>query len=72
MARWPNIESQLREAIANAPMSLSELAGRCNVDKGTLSRFVRGERTMTLTTAARVATILGLEVRPARRSKTRR
>jgi len=70
--RQPDIEGQLREAIRKTPMSLNELAAACSVDKGILSRFVRGERTMTLTTAARVATILGVELQPRRPSRKRR
>ena len=70
--RRMDIEGQLQEAIRKAPMSLNELAAACGVDKGILSRFVRGERTITLTTAAKVATILGVELRPRRKSRKRR
>jgi len=70
--RRPDIEGQLREAVRKAPMSLNELAAACGVDKGILSRFLRGERSITLTTAARVATILGVELRPRRQSRKRR
>ena len=70
--RRRDIEGQLREAIRKAPMSLNELADLCGVDKGILSRFLRGQRSMTLTTAAKVATILGVELRPRRQSRKRR
>ena len=70
--RQPDIEGQFRGAIRKAPMSLNELADLCGVDKGILSRFVRGERSMTLTTAARLATILGVELRPRKQRRKRR
>jgi len=72
MARRQDIEAQLQKAIGKGPMSLNELAAACGVDKGILSRFVRGRRSITLTTAAKVATILGVELRPGRQSRKRR
>lgn len=39
---------QLREAIRASEISLKELARRTGVDDGVLSRFMRGERSLTL------------------------
>ncbi|HUS44725.1 MAG TPA: helix-turn-helix transcriptional regulator [Phycisphaerae bacterium] len=61
------MERQLTKAIVESPLSLNQLAARCGVDVSVLSRFARGERTMTLPTAARVAKVLGLELKPAKR-----
>ncbi len=56
------LEAQLRDAILAAPVSRYVLSRASGVDEGTLSRFVRGERTLTLPTASKVAAALGLEL----------
>lgn len=43
-------------------MSLSQLAEASGVHKAQLSRFLRAERTLTLTAAARLCTCLGLRL----------
>ena len=62
-----DIETRLREAVVQSPLSLSQLGTQCGIDVSVLSRFVRGERTMTLPTAARLAEALGLELKPTKR-----
>ena len=62
-----DIETQLRQALSESPLSLNQLSARCGIDVGILSRFVRAERTMTLPTAARLAKVLGLELKPTKR-----
>lgn len=59
------LADDLRAAIAASGLSLNELRRRCGVDHGQLSRFVRGERDLTLTNAGRVAGALGLALLPA-------
>lgn len=72
-----NIEDQIRSAIKASEMTryrLSELSKGPNregpgVSEGQLSRFMMDKddprhRTLTLTSAARVAEVLGLEIRP--------
>jgi transcriptional regulator with XRE-family HTH domain len=68
----PDIEQQLRQAIEESPLSQYELAKVSGVNKGILSRFVRGERTITLSTAARLAEALDLDLRPARQARKSR
>lgn len=65
----PDIERQLRRAIQGSPLTQYQLAKVSGIDKGILSRFIRGERTITLTTAARLAEALGMELGPAVRPK---
>ena len=57
------MEEQLREAIAGSGLSLYQLAEAASVDRGMLSRFVRGERTLTLAVVAKVCKALRLEFR---------
>jgi transcriptional regulator with XRE-family HTH domain len=61
------IEEQLRQAIETSRLSRGELAALAKVDEGQLSRFVRRERSLKLSTAAALAAALGLELRPIRR-----
>jgi len=63
----PNIEEQLRQAILTAGVSRYALSKASGVSQGVLSRFVHGERTVTMDTAARIAAALGLELRPVKR-----
>ena len=70
--RRSDIETQLRQALSESPLSLNQLSARCGIDVGILSRFLRAERTMTLPTAARLAKVLGLELRAMKRQKRRK
>ncbi len=60
----PDIRQQLREAIQRWPQPLYRLARRTGVHQATISRFVRGERGISLTSAARLAVALKLTLRP--------
>ncbi|MBN2512530.1 MAG: helix-turn-helix transcriptional regulator [Sedimentisphaerales bacterium] len=57
--KWQAI---LQEAIRNSGMTLSRISERSGVDHGQLSRFMRNERNLTITTAEKVGTLLGLEL----------
>jgi transcriptional regulator with XRE-family HTH domain len=61
-ARPPDIQEQLRQAIAGCGKSLNDLARATGVHKAQLSRFLRGERTLTLKAAAKVCAHLGLRL----------
>jgi transcriptional regulator with XRE-family HTH domain len=52
----------LRRAVREAGVSLSELGRQAGVSQPQLSRFVSGERTLTLPAAARVCLALGLRL----------
>lgn len=54
---------QIRQAIRSSRMSLAELERRTGVDRSRLSRFLRGERSMTLKAAALICEALGLRLR---------
>jgi len=70
--RRADIQEQLRQAIEESPVTQYRLAKVSGIDKGILSRFIRGERTITLATAARLAEALDLELRPARQPRKSR
>lgn len=62
-----DIEALLRQAIESSDMTRYEISKKCGVSQTVLSFFVRGERSMTLTTAAKVAETLGLTLRPEKK-----
>jgi len=64
-----DIQEQLRQAILRADVTRYRLAQLTGVAEAVLSRFVNGKRTLTLDTAAKLATALGLELRPLRRAR---
>lgn len=68
MDKPANIESQLRQAILKAKLSRYALAKATGVSQAVLSRFVSGQRTLTLETAAKLAVALGLELKPRTKS----
>lgn len=57
-----SLPHQIRQAIINADTSIAALSRAAGVDAGSLSRFVRGKRGITLYTASRLAAALGLEL----------
>jgi plasmid maintenance system antidote protein VapI len=56
------LEDQLRQAISGCGLSLNQLAKATGVHQAQLSRFMRAERTLTLTVAARLCAYLGLDL----------
>jgi plasmid maintenance system antidote protein VapI len=60
--RPPDLADQLRRAIDGCGMSLNRLAAATGVHKAQLSRFLRKERTLTLTAAAKLCAYLGLSL----------
>ena len=71
MAKKTDIERQLRAAIRAAPINCNQLAKRSGVSRGVISHFVNENRSLTLTTASKLADVLGLEitkVRPVKKS----
>jgi hypothetical protein len=61
---------QLQDAIRASGLSLNELGRRTGVSEGQLSRFLRGDRTLTLPAAARVCLFFGLELCPQEERST--
>jgi plasmid maintenance system antidote protein VapI len=57
-----DLEEQLRDALVQTGLSMNELARRSGVSQPILSRFVRGDRSLTLPVAARLCSMLGLRL----------
>jgi transcriptional regulator with XRE-family HTH domain len=60
----PAMVEQIRAAVRSSGLTSTVLAERTGVDTGRISRFMRGERDLTLHAAARLCAALGLELRP--------
>jgi len=58
-----DIEKKLREAIIRSKMSRYRISQLSGVAEAQLSLFVNGKRTLTLTSAAKVAEVLGLDLK---------
>lgn len=58
-----DIEKQFRQAILNSEMSRYRLSQITGIAQGVLSNFVNGKRSLTLTTAVKIAKVLQLEIR---------
>ena len=63
------IRELLQEAIERDGRSLSELARVSGVDKGQLSRFMRSQRGITVTSADALCAALGVECRLVKQRK---
>lgn len=57
-----DLAEQLKQAIRDSGLSLSELGQQSAVSHTVLSRFMRNERTLTLPLAAKVSRALGLQL----------
>ena len=64
---------QLKQAIGNSGRSLNQLGRDAGIDPGRLSRFLRGERDLTLAAAEKICLALGLTLTesapPAKRKR---
>jgi transcriptional regulator with XRE-family HTH domain len=56
----PTLTDQLREAIRQSGRSLNQLGKQCGLDAARLSRFVRGERGLSLEAIDAIAKALNL------------
>jgi hypothetical protein len=57
-----SVSQSLRRAIAESGQTLMEIEAKTGVDPGRLSRFIRGERTLTLTALDALAKHFGLNL----------
>jgi plasmid maintenance system antidote protein VapI len=62
--RRNTIVDQLRQAIHQSGQTQYAIAQSVGVDQSVISRFMAGQRDVTLATAAKLAEHLGLELRP--------
>ena len=59
------MKEQLREAIRGSGKSLNQLSGVIGIGRDRLSRFLRGERSLSLDAAERICNALQLQLNPA-------
>jgi transcriptional regulator with XRE-family HTH domain len=56
------IVDQLRDAIVNSGLTVSEIANRTGINQSNLSRFVAGHSILKLEKAARVTSLFGMRL----------
>ena len=61
-ARRPSWAEQIRESVERSGLSLRELSRRSGVTHVQLSRFMRGQRSLTIRAAEKVGAALGLRL----------
>jgi len=59
------IDQELRDAIRNDERSIYRICRDSQVDEGTMYRFLKSERTLTLPVAGRICDLLGLHLTKA-------
>lgn len=64
-----DIAEQLRAAALNSGQTMYALAKGAGIDRAVMVRYLNEDRDMRLTTAAKLAAYLGLELRPAKGGK---
>jgi hypothetical protein len=67
----PGLTEQLRTAIRESGLTLTELSKRADLALPMLTRFVKGERGLTLASAEKVCEALRLRLAPDRRPKAK-
>jgi transcriptional regulator with XRE-family HTH domain len=58
---------QLRQAIRDCGMTRYAIFVKTGIDQGTLSKFIKGERGLSLAAIDKLMDVLGLEIRPRKR-----
>jgi transcriptional regulator with XRE-family HTH domain len=64
MGKSNDIEIQLREAIEDSGMSRYKISQLSGISEASLSLFANRKRPLTLESAAKIAEVLGLELKP--------
>jgi transcriptional regulator with XRE-family HTH domain len=64
-----DIEQKLLDAIKNSLMTRYKISRLSGISQAALSLFINGKRTLTLTSAAKVAEVLGLELKPKKKAR---
>ncbi len=64
-----SFSDQLRQAIRESPMSRYEISRRTGIAQSTLSKFIRGERGLSLDSIDLLMMCLGLEIKGKEQSE---
>ena len=62
-----DIEKRLKQALIESKVSRYRIAKESGLTESQLSYFVNGKRTLTLPAAAKLAKVLGLELKPKKK-----
>ena len=62
-----DIQEQLREAIRKSELTCYRISQLAGVTESQLSYFINHQRSLTLDSAAKIADVLGLELKPTRK-----
>jgi transcriptional regulator with XRE-family HTH domain len=63
------LTEQLRAALVESGLTLGQITRDTGIDKSALSRFVNGERGVSMEALDKLGVYLGLELRPVRKPK---
>ena len=66
-----DIERQLKKAVLESNLSRYRIAQLSGVSEAQLSYFVNDKRSLSLPAAAKIAKVLGLELRPVKKVRVR-
>ena len=64
-----SFSDQLRRAVRESELTRYAISVRTGIDQGTLCRFIRGERGISLDSVDKLMDCLGLEIRPRRHKR---
>jgi transcriptional regulator with XRE-family HTH domain len=57
-----NLSDQVRDAVRDSGLLAQEVANAAKIDKGAMSRFLSGERGLSMAALDRIGGVLGLSV----------
>ena len=66
-----DLAAVIRRAIRDSGLTPYRVATDADVDRAAMTRFLHGQRGLTLDSASRICEVLGLELRPAQKRKGR-
>ena len=66
-----DLAAEIRRAIRDSGLTPYRIATDADVDRSVMTRFVNGERGLTLDTASRICDRLGLKLRAVKRPKAK-
>jgi plasmid maintenance system antidote protein VapI len=64
-----SFSEQLRQAVRDSELTRYAISVQTGIDQGTLCRFIKGERGISLDSVDRLMECLGLEIQPRRRKR---
>ena len=64
-----SFSDRLRQAVRESELTRYAISVQTGIDQGTLCRFIRGERGISLESVDQLMECLGMEVRPRRKRK---